>query len=90
MDDFQRKPIKSSNLKIISNIGSLYATFDGSRVWEIDPGINFILTLCDGSRSIDQIAEEIAKGIEANQDDVKPTLINILAELEKNGFISYL
>lgn len=90
MDEFTKKPIKSSKLKIISNIGSLYATFDGSRVWEIDPGINFILTLCDGNRSVDEIADEIAKGIEANQEDVKSTLINILTELEKNGFISYL
>ena len=90
MIDIQKKPIKSNKLKIISNIGSIYATFDGSMVWEIDHSVNFILTLCDGNKNIDQIAEEIAKGIEMNKEDIKPTLINILTELERNGFIYYL
>ncbi|MCX8179719.1 MAG: PqqD family protein [Candidatus Aenigmarchaeota archaeon] len=88
--DLERKPLKSKRLKIISNIGGYFATFDGSRVWELDPAVNYVLTLCDGSRSIKEIAQEIAKAIEADADTVTPTLLNMLLELEKNGFIEYL
>jgi len=88
--NFEKRPIKSKRLKIIANIGSYFATFDGSKVWEIDPAVNYVLTLCDGTRSIEDIAQEIAMAIEANVDDVKATLVNMLAELEKNGFIEYL
>jgi len=87
--DFEKKPVKSKRLKIISNIGSYFATFDGSRVWEIDPAVNYVLTLCDGNRRIEDIAQEIAKAIEANIEDVRSTLANMLTELERNGFIEY-
>jgi len=86
----EKKPVKSKRLKIISRMGSYFATFDGSRIWEIDPAVNYVLTLCDGMRSVEDIAQEIAKVVEASVDDVKATLDKMLAELEKNGFIEYL
>jgi len=88
--DFQKKPLKSKKLKIISNIGSLYATFDGSRVWEIDQAVNFVLSLCDGNRTLEDIAQEISKAIETDVEIVKPTLASMMIELEKNGFVEYL
>ncbi len=88
--DFEKKPIKSKRLKIISNIGSYFATFDGSRVWEIDPSVNYILSLCDGTRRIEDIAQEIAKAIESDIEVVRTTLASMMIELEKNGFIEYL
>ncbi|MBU5688560.1 MAG: PqqD family protein [Candidatus Aenigmarchaeota archaeon] len=88
--DFEKKPIKSKKLKIISNIGSLYATFDGSRVWEIDQAVNYVLSLCDGNRRIEDIAQEIAKTIESDIEVVRQTLASMMLELEKNGFIEYL
>jgi uncharacterized protein Yka (UPF0111/DUF47 family) len=84
-----KKPLKSKNLKIIDHIGTLYATFDGSNIWKIDKSISYIIALCDGNRTVEQIAEEISKEIEMKVDDVKSTLINILSELEKKNFIEY-
>lgn len=85
-----RKPLKSKRLKVINYIGSMYATFDGKNIWELDKGISHILTLCDGSRTHDQIANEIANEIEMTVEDVKVTLSNIIKELETKGFIEYL
>lgn len=86
----EKKPIKSKRLKTIAYIGSIYATFDGKQVWEIDKGISYILSLCDGTRTISEITDEIAKEIELNPEEVKSTLFNILKELENKGFIEYL
>lgn len=86
----EKKPVKSKRLKIISHIGSIYATFDGKQIWEIDRGLSYILGLCDGTRTSDQIADEIAREININVDDAKFTLSNILKEFESKGFIEYL
>lgn len=85
----KRIPLKSKNLKIISYINTLYATFDGNRIWEIDKTGYVILKMCDGTRTVDQIAEEIAKKINMKVEDVKPTLEEILNEMKKHKFIEY-
>ena len=84
-----RKPLKSKRLKIMSYINSFYATFDGDKIWEMDRSAVEILKLCDGKRSVDEIAEEIARKIDMKKEEVKPTLEDILAEFEKVGFIEY-
>ncbi|MFN6992081.1 MAG: PqqD family protein [Fervidobacterium sp.] len=86
----EKKPVKSKRLKLIAHIGSIYATFDGRQIWEIDRGLSYILGLCDGTRTEAQIADEIAKEININIDDAKSTLSNILKEFESKGFIEYL
>ncbi len=85
----ERKPVKSKRLKIIRYVNSLYATFDGSRMWEIDKSVFEILKMCDGTKTVDEIAEEIAKRIEMDKESVKTTLKSILKELEKAKFIEY-
>jgi hypothetical protein len=88
MED-NRIPLKSKDLKVISYINTLYATFDGSKLWEIDKTSYAVLRMCDGTKTVDQIAKEIAKKIDMKVEDVKPTLKDILDELEKNKFIRY-
>ena len=85
----ERLPLKAKNLKVIDYIDTLYATFDGSSMWEIDKSSFGVLQMCNGNRTIDEIAKEIAKKIKMNVDDVKVTLIEILNELEKLNFITY-
>lgn len=86
----EKKPTKSKRLKLISHIGSVYATFDGSKIWEIDKGLAYILGLCDGTRTIGEIASHIAKEININKDEAKSTLFDILKQFENKGFIEYL
>ena len=85
----ERRPLKTKNLKIIDYINTLYATFDGSSMWEIDKSSFGVLKMCDGTRTVDKIAKDIAKKINMNVDDIKVTLNDILNELEKLKFITY-
>lgn len=85
----ERVPLKSKNLKVINYINTLYATFDGSSMWEIDRTSYSVLRMCDGTRTVDQIAHEIARKIDMKVEDVRPTLKDILGELEKHKFIEY-
>lgn len=85
----EKVPVKSKNLKVINYINTLYATFDGSSMWEIDRTSYSVLRMCDGTRTVEQIAREIAKKINMKVEDVKPTLMDILRELKEHGFIKY-
>ncbi len=85
----ERRPLKTKNLKIIDHINILYATLDGSSIWEIDKSSFGVIQMCDGVRTVDEIAKEIAKKIKMNVDDVYITLKDILNELEKLKFITY-
>ena len=85
----ERRPLKAKNLKVIDYINTLYATLDGSSMWEIDKSSFGVLKMCNGNRTVDEIAKEIAKKIKMNVDHVKVTLIEILNELEERKFIKY-
>jgi len=85
----ERLPLKAKNLKVIDYIDTLYATFDGSSMWEIDKSSFGVLQMCDGTRTVDEIAKEIAKKIKMNVDDVMGTLKEVLNELEEHKFITY-
>jgi hypothetical protein len=85
----KRIPVKSKDLKVISYINTLYATFDGSRLWELDKTSYTVLRMCDGTKTVDEIAREIARKIDMQVEDVMPTLKTILDELERNKFIQY-
>jgi hypothetical protein len=85
----EKKPLKAKNLKIIDHLGTLYATFDGVRYWKIEKWLFRLLMMCDGKRTVDQIAEEISKISGYSVDDVKIGLRPILEELEREKFIVY-
>lgn len=85
----EKKPKMNENLKIIEYIGSYYATFDGERIWEIDTSTYAVLKMCDGTKTVEEIAEEIAKIIDSKKEDIIPTLQKMLEELEKNKFITF-
>ena len=85
----ERRPLKDKNLKVIDYINTLYATVDGNSMWEIDKSSFAVLKMCDGKRTVDDIAEEIAKKIKMSVDDVMVTLKEILNELENHKFIRY-
>jgi len=85
----ERRPLKAKDLKVIDYINTLYATLDGSSMWEIDRSSFGVLRMCDGKRTVDNIAKEIAKKIKMNVDEVMVTLKDILDELEERKFITY-
>jgi len=81
--------LKVKNLKIIDHLGTLYATFDGSAMWEVDKVAYAVMKMCDGNKTVDQIAGEIAKKTNLDVNDVIGTLNEILKEMEKLKFIVY-
>jgi len=85
----EKRPLRSKNLKIIDHIGTLYATFNGSSMWEVDKVAFAILKMCDGNKTVNQIAQDIAKKTNLEVEDVKVTLMDILNEMEKLKFITY-
>ena len=85
----ERRPLKAKHLKVIDYINTLYATLDGSSMWEIDKSSFGVLQMCDGTTTVDEIAKKIAKKIKMNADQVKGTLKEILNELEERKFITY-
>ena len=84
-----RRPLKAKNLKVIDYINTLYATLDGSSMWEIDKSSFGVLQMCDGTKTVDEIAKKIAKKIKMNVNDIMVTLKEILDELEQRKFITY-
>ena len=84
-----KRPLLSKNLKIIEYVGILYATFDGEKIWEIDKGTYAVMRMCDGKKTVEEIAKEIAKKIDSSVEDVLPTLERILSDLEKHKFITF-
>ena len=84
-----KRPKKAENLKIIEHIGSLYATFDGEQYWRMEKWAFEILRLCDGRKSISEIARILAEELQMNAEDVIRGLKQILEEFERVGFIKY-
>jgi len=84
-----KKPLKAKNLKVIDYMGNYYATFDGTKIWRVEKWVVNLLKLCNGKRTIDQIAEEVSKLCGYTPEDVKVGLKPLLEELEASGFITY-
>lgn len=84
-----KKPLKASNLKVIEYIGGLYATFDGERYWRLEKWAWEILKLCDGKKSVAEIARIIAEDVQMSFEETIKGLKPILEEFEKAGFIKY-
>ena len=86
----EKRPIKAKNLKIIDHMGTLYATFDGEKIWEMDKLIYKLLKECDGKKTFDDIARMISKKSGLDLEEIKIGLKGIFNELEKRRFIDYL
>jgi aminopeptidase-like protein len=84
-----KRPKKAENLKIIEHVGGLYATFDCEQYWRIEKWAFEILKLCDGKKSIAEVARILADELQMNFDDVVKGLRPILEEFEKVKFITY-
>lgn len=84
-----KKPLKSGRLKIIDYLGTYYATLDGTRYWKVEKWLFRLLMMCDGKKTLDQIAEEISKISGYSLEDVKIGLKPIMEELEREKFIVY-
>lgn len=82
-------PLRVKKLKIIDHLGILYATFDGSVMWEVDKVAYGIMKMCDGNKTVDEIAQILANRTNLNAEDMKETLKEILDEMEKLKFIEY-
>jgi len=89
MDILKKIPVKNPKAKIIEYIGRIYVTIDGQRFWEIDRSVLEVMKMCNGKKTIEDIAREIARIIESNVESVIPTLLDMLSELEKNELIYY-
>lgn len=82
-----RKPKKNPKLKVISHKGTLYATFDGRSLWDLDKVAFKIMQLCDGKRSVEEIVEIIANRTGLPKDALKKVIQEILDDLSKANFI---
>ncbi|MEM5836760.1 MAG: PqqD family protein [Candidatus Aenigmatarchaeota archaeon] len=85
----EKRPLKAKNLKVIDHLGTYYATFDGTKFWKIEKWVFKLLMMCDGKKTFDEIAEEVAKIAGVVVEEVKASLIPVFEELEKEGFIIY-
>jgi hypothetical protein len=84
-----KRPLKSKNLKIIDYKDTYYATFDGTKYWKVEKWLFRLLKLCNGKRTVDEIAKEISKISGFPEDQIKIGLRPILEELEREKFIVY-
>ena len=85
-----KRPKKAENLKIIEHVGGLFATFDGEQYWRMEKWAFEILKLCDGKKTISEIARILAEELQMNTEDVLKGLKPIFEEFEKVGFIKYI
>jgi len=84
-----KRPLKSKKLKIIDYLGTYYATFDGTSTWKVEKWLFNLIRLCDGKKTFEQIAEHISRLAEVSIEDSRRNLKEILDELERERFISY-
>jgi hypothetical protein len=85
----EKRPVKSKHLKIIDHLGTYYATFDGSVNWKVEKWLFNLLKMCDGKRTFDQISRHISKIAEVSVESARENLKEILEELEREKFVSY-
>lgn len=85
----ETRPLKAKNLKIIDYLDTYYATFDGTKMWKIEKWLFKLLMMCNGKKTFDQIAEEIARMSGFSTEEIKVGLKPVFEELERAGFISY-
>ena len=89
MNILSKKPIKNPKLSIIEHVGGIYATINREKFWEIDRSVAEVLKMCDGKKTIEQIARRIASIIDEKVEKILPILMDMLNELEKNSLITY-
>jgi len=87
--DKDKKPMKAKNLKVIDQLGTLYATFDGSSIWKVDKVAFGILRMCDGKKTVDEIVNQVSERISHRPEDVKPVIEKILRELTELKFVEW-
>lgn len=85
----EERPIKAKNLKIIDQMGTLYATFDGEKIWKMDKLIYKLLNECDGKKTFNDIARMISRKSGIDIEDIKIGLKGLFNDLEKRRFIEY-
>lgn len=84
-----KKPAKSRSLKVIDQLDTLYATFDGSNMWKLDKVSYGVMQMCDGSRTLDEIVGVLSRRIGHSSEDVRPVIEKILSELTEMKFIEW-
>ena len=84
-----KKPLKVKTLKIIDHLGTLYATFDGVKYWKLEEYIYLLLKECDGKKTVEEIAEKIAKKSGFDKTAILLAIEPIFREFESLGFIVY-
>ena len=82
-------PVKNPKVKVIEFKGSLYATIDGSNLWEIDKAAFKIMQMCNGKNSVEDMVNLIQKKTGFPKEDIERVVKEILSELESQGFIKW-
>jgi len=85
-----KKPLKSDRVKIIDHLGTLYATFDGDSMWKLEYAAYNLWKVCDGTRTVDELVNDLSKQINHKPEDVKPVVEKILNQLSELNFITWL
>jgi len=84
-----KKPLKSSKVKIIDHLGTLYATLDGNSMWKIDYAAYNVWKVCDGKRTVDELVNDLAKEINHKPEDARPVIEKILNQLSDLKFLEW-
>ena len=84
---FEKRPVKTKDLKIIDYVGIKYATVNGKKVWELDPLIAKLLAECDGQKTLLGIVKTVSEKSGMDMEDIKIGLKKLFEELESSGLI---
>ena len=82
-----KKPMKSSTLKVIDHIGTLYGTVNGEKLWEVDKVAWEILKMCDGKKTVDEIVWSMSKKFQIDIEEIKPIVLAVVDELKRIEFV---
>lgn len=82
-----KKPVKSSTLKVIDHIGTLYGTVNGEKLWEVDKVAWEILKMCDGKKTVDEIVWSMSKKFQIDIEEIKPIVLAVVDELKRIEFV---
>ncbi|MCW1298632.1 MAG: DUF4423 domain-containing protein [Candidatus Parvarchaeota archaeon] len=85
-----KKPISKQGIKVGKQGEKIFITLDEQKFYEIPPAVYTLLCICDGTRTLEEIAIMLCKDTDTNVEDAKKILSTVLNELTETGFIEWI
>lgn len=85
-----KKPVSKKGIKVGKEGERIFITVDEQKFYEIPQSIYFLLCICDGTKTVKQMAEMLSKDSGTSLEEAEKILQTVLDELTKAGFVEWI